>query len=328
MNITYNENNNILSFLNAVSSQQIDTMGESGAKSTILLTMPVAASTATQTTTTATTTSTTAETTTTATPPALDGVTTVASSSVSTSTTDSGDIDADDITVTRVFGRYMSVDMKQLLKKDELLKKKKLKNARKTLKNNKQMKKHYIPMSLLKPQPPSMDDEEVEVDIQMPSQALPTVNVDAGASATVSKHHQLSDAHDDNDGGGGGGDGNGNGDHHMNVDEMDVIGMYSTNEDILTAKELIDDMARIMKDGAEIRRKSKYATKKGHGACFTGADSFFHYNDAETMRQIISYKIDLNLRFKTHSNNGLILWSGRHTAQDDDDYLLLGIENG
>lgn len=46
------------------------------------------------------------------------------------------------------------------------------------------------------------------------------------------------------------------------------------------------------------------------------------------MKQIISYQIDLNLRFKTHSQNGLILWSGRHTAQDDDDYLLLGIENG
>lgn len=265
--------------------------------STILLTLPASASVAgEQTTPTA--------------PSLLDAMTTVASSSVSTSTTDSGDIDADDITVTRVFGRYMSVDMKQLLKKDELLKKKNLKNARKTLKMNKQMKKHYIPMSLLKPQPPSMADEEVEVDVIMP-----TVNVGAGAgSASESnKIHQLSGAHDVD---------------HMNVDETDVIGLYSTNEDILTAKELIDDMARIMKDGAEIRRKSKYATKKGHGACFTGADSFFHYNDAETMRQIISYKIDLNLRFKTHSNNGLILWSGRHSAQDDDDYLLLGIENG
>lgn len=281
MNITYNENNNILSLLNAVPSQQIDTKSESSTKSTVILSMA-----ATETTTIA---------------PALDAMTTVVSSSVSTSTTDNngGDIDADDITVTRVFGRYMSVDMRQLLKKDELLKKKNFKNARKTLKNNKQMKKHYIPMSLLKPQPPSMDDEGVEVDVIMP---------------TTNKNHQMSNAaHDDN---------------HMNVDEMDVIGLYSANEDISTAKELIDDMARIMKNGAEIRRKSKYTAPKEHGACFTGADSFFHYNDAETMRQIISYKIDLNLRFKTHSNNGLILWSGRHSAQDDDDYLLLGIENG
>lgn len=46
------------------------------------------------------------------------------------------------------------------------------------------------------------------------------------------------------------------------------------------------------------------------------------------MKQIISYKIELNLRLKTHSHNGLILWTGRHTAQVDDDYLLLGIENG
>lgn len=277
-----------LSFAVAVSSQQIDTNDESSSESTILLKSPAVTETATN-------------------APTLDAITTVASSSVSTSTMDSGDVDVDDITVTRVFGRYMSVDMKQLLKKDELLKKKNWKNARKTLKNNKQMKKHYIPMSLLKPQPPSMADEEVEVDVIMP-----TV-VDAVGGGDSSRNHQLSAAHNDD---------------HMAVDETDVIGLYSTNEDILTAKELIDDMARIMKDGAEIRRKSKYATKKGHGACFTGADSFFHYNDAETMRQIISYKIDLNLRFKTHSNNGLILWSGRHSAQDDDDYLLLGIENG
>lgn len=64
------------------------------------------------------------------------------------------------------------------------------------------------------------------------------------------------------------------------------------------------------------------------GACFNGIDSYFHYSDAETMRRVISYKIDLNLRFKTYSNNGVILWSGRHSAQEDDDFLSLGIENG
>lgn len=64
------------------------------------------------------------------------------------------------------------------------------------------------------------------------------------------------------------------------------------------------------------------------GFCFHVDCSYFHYNDAETMKQIISYQIDLNLRFKTHSHNGLILWTGRHTAQSADDYLLLGIENG
>lgn len=73
--------------------------------------------------------------------------------------------------------------------------------------------------------------------------------------------------------------------------------------------------------------KNKYG-KKDHGACFAGTDSYLHFSDAETMRRIISYRIDLNLRFKTHSNHGLILWTGRHTASEGDDYLSLGIENG
>lgn len=103
-------------------------------------------------------------------------------------------------------------------------------------------------------------------------------------------------------------------------------------QDLLTTKELLEDMERIMKNGNDIRAAAgKRRTKnnrRGRGACFTGADSYFHYNDAETMRQVISYQIDLNLRFKTHSTNGLLLWTGRHTALEEDDYLSLGIENG
>lgn len=122
---------------------------------------------------------------------------------------------------------------------------------------------------------------------------------------------------------------------------------FYSNEDtnIRTAKELIDDMERIMKNDDSVRlsidsepslspvsakhNKMKFGLrKKGHGACFTGVDSYFHYSDAETMRQVISYKIDLNLRFKTHSSNGLLLWTGRHSAMKGDDFLSLGIENG
>lgn len=111
------------------------------------------------------------------------------------------------------------------------------------------------------------------------------------------------------------------------------IDFQYVGENVLTTKELIDDMERIMKNGNEIRQRAaaKHKTKnwkKSQGACFTGADSYFHYNDAETMRRVISYKIDFNLRFKTHSVNGLILWTGRHSALEDDDFLSLGIENG
>lgn len=95
------------------------------------------------------------------------------------------------------------------------------------------------------------------------------------------------------------------------------------------------EMEKIMKNP---EGKLKYVSEVGYninnyerrdrGACFTGTDSYLHFSDAETMRRIISYQIDLNLRFKTHSSHGLILWSGRHSALEDDDYLSLGIENG
>uniref|UniRef100_A0A182PTE9 Laminin G domain-containing protein n=1 Tax=Anopheles epiroticus TaxID=199890 RepID=A0A182PTE9_9DIPT len=84
-------------------------------------------------------------------------------------------------------------------------------------------------------------------------------------------------------------------------------------------------------DEDDILRSIKYKNKyfrKYQGACFTGTDSYFHYSDAETMRRVISYEIDLNLRFRTHSANGLILWTGRHSALEGDDFLSLGIENG
>lgn len=102
-----------------------------------------------------------------------------------------------------------------------------------------------------------------------------------------------------------------------------------TDEDFET------EMEKIMKNP---EGKLKYVNEIGYninnyerrdrGACFTGTDSYLHFSDAETMRRIISYQIDLNLRFKTHSSHGLVLWSGRHSALEDDDYLSLGIENG
>ncbi|XP_037954397.1 uncharacterized protein LOC119684428 [Teleopsis dalmanni] len=75
--------------------------------------------------------------------------------------------------------------------------------------------------------------------------------------------------------------------------------------------------------------ESHIGVRKNFGACFAGEDSYFHYNDAETMSQVISYHIDLNLRIKTHSYNGVILWSGRQTStEENDDFLALGIEDG
>lgn len=123
---------------------------------------------------------------------------------------------------------------------------------------------------------------------------------------------------------------------------------YRAEDDTIIDEILIDEMDKIMKDSSNEGNddpwktyqttpslpqtdttKAPSETPRTHtGACFNGHDSYFHYSDAETMRRIISYQIDLNLRFKTHSNNGLILWSGRHSAQQDDDFLSLGIEEG
>ncbi|XP_075165344.1 LOW QUALITY PROTEIN: EGF like, fibronectin type III and laminin G domains protein pikachurin [Haematobia irritans] len=70
--------------------------------------------------------------------------------------------------------------------------------------------------------------------------------------------------------------------------------------------------------------------RKNFGACFVGHESYFHYNDIETMNQVISNNIDLNLRIKTRSERGVILWTAcvGTMDQDSDDYLSLGIEDG
>lgn len=157
--------------------------------------------------------------------------------------------------VIKVFGRYMTIDTDKLLKKEQMLKNKKLKNLHD--KSGKPPKKHYIPMPLLEPQSPSLADDEVEIDIMLPT----TKNDHPTKEAQTEKRPAA------------------NKDKHADDDEVngepDPMAFYS-NEDVLTTKELIDDMARIMKNGAEIRRnqmnhKAKYV-RKSHGACFTGAD--------------------------------------------------------
>ncbi|XP_043475420.1 pikachurin isoform X1 [Leptopilina heterotoma] len=66
---------------------------------------------------------------------------------------------------------------------------------------------------------------------------------------------------------------------------------------------------------------------------FTGIESYLHYNDADTMKRIISYRVDINMRFRTSSSNGLLLWSGRQSdpLEDEDpnnDFLSLALDQG
>ncbi|GAB0093613.1 uncharacterized protein DMENIID0001_087780 [Sergentomyia squamirostris] len=117
-------------------------------------------------------------------------------------------------------------------------------------------------------------------------------------------------------------------------DEKQPLLVSSDNNDEVVEEEpsFADEMRRIMKEQPEgedvwsSRRGMK--RKKNRGACFTGHDSFFHYSDPETVTQLISYSTDINLRFKSHSKNGLLLWTGRQSARPYDDFLSLGIEKG
>ncbi|KZC11196.1 Pikachurin, partial [Dufourea novaeangliae] len=66
---------------------------------------------------------------------------------------------------------------------------------------------------------------------------------------------------------------------------------------------------------------------------FSGSESYLHYNDADTMKRIISYRVDINMRFRASSNSGLLLWSGRQAdpqeqRDENDDFLALGLDRG
>ncbi|GBP32643.1 Pikachurin [Eumeta japonica] len=60
---------------------------------------------------------------------------------------------------------------------------------------------------------------------------------------------------------------------------------------------------------------------------FTGKDSFIHIDDEETMKRLLSYSLDINVRFRSEKANGLLVWSGRTNMAAGDDFLSLGIEN-
>ncbi|PZC76088.1 hypothetical protein B5X24_HaOG205166 [Helicoverpa armigera] len=58
---------------------------------------------------------------------------------------------------------------------------------------------------------------------------------------------------------------------------------------------------------------------------FTGTDSFIHIDDEDTMKRLVSYSLDINIRFRSVSASGLLVWSGG--ARHPPDFLSLAIEN-
>ncbi|KAG8222060.1 hypothetical protein J437_LFUL000504 [Ladona fulva] len=65
-------------------------------------------------------------------------------------------------------------------------------------------------------------------------------------------------------------------------------------------------------------------------------NSYLHYSDVDTIKKIVNYKIDINMRFKTTSESGVLLWSGQRgggithhpPSGQSGDFLALGLRNG
>ncbi|GJQ82652.1 hypothetical protein Trydic_g19669 [Trypoxylus dichotomus] len=57
---------------------------------------------------------------------------------------------------------------------------------------------------------------------------------------------------------------------------------------------------------------------------FSGTDSYLHFNDPATLTTLVSDPLDINVRFKISSTDGLILWMDSGSG----DFLSLGLEKG
>ncbi|XP_038218140.1 pikachurin [Zerene cesonia] len=64
---------------------------------------------------------------------------------------------------------------------------------------------------------------------------------------------------------------------------------------------------------------------------FSGTDSFIHIDDEETMKRLVSYSLDINIRFRAVSARGLLVWSGRAPPRpphaSGGDFLSLAVED-
>nr|XP_018904138.1 PREDICTED: pikachurin-like [Bemisia tabaci] len=61
------------------------------------------------------------------------------------------------------------------------------------------------------------------------------------------------------------------------------------------------------------------------GASFAGTN-YFHYSDSNIIHRIVNDKLSINMRFKTYSSSGLLLWSGR--SDRGNDFFAVGISGG
>lgn len=57
---------------------------------------------------------------------------------------------------------------------------------------------------------------------------------------------------------------------------------------------------------------------------FHGTESYLHYSDALTLEALAANPFNVNVRFKTSTKNGLLLWVNTGLGS----YLTLGLEEG
>lgn len=57
-------------------------------------------------------------------------------------------------------------------------------------------------------------------------------------------------------------------------------------------------------------------------------NSFLRYTEPEIMKRVAGDKIDVSLRFKTLTPDGLLLWSGRRETSPSSDFVALGLDGG
>lgn len=116
--------------------------------------------------------------------------------------------------------------------------------------------------------------------------------------------------------------------HEFLVDMDKIMKGKEELEEVEEVEEVMQERTTATSVRPEPTTKLSIPVVKKRGACFTGLDSFFHYSDGDTIRRMSKTKLDINLRFKAHSSHGLLLWTGRHAARINDNFLLLGIEDG
>lgn len=96
-----------------------------------------------------------------------------------------------------------------------------------------------------------------------------------------------------------------------------------------------NEMENVSKPSSEDQKSNFYQKivrvslnkKKSQGTCFNGNNSFILFSSNDVIKSLNSVMNDINIRFRTYSKNGLVLWTSQE-SNGDDNFLSLSIEDG